>query len=142
MTKCTEESAWSSVSTSFPSARRLSTTRFITPPLSASVKRSIYPAKSGRDERLNVISDNEAQIVQAFENLRRVVESAGATLNNFVDLTTFHTDMRDLGLFMKVKDRYLIQDFPAWTAVGVSALGGVPGLIVEIKAIAVLRQLP
>ena len=105
------------------------------------VGRTIYiSGQIGRDEHLNVVSDNEAQIVQAFENLKKVVESAGATMNDIVDLTTFHTDMRDLGLFMKVKDSYLIQDFPAWTAVGVSALGGVPGLIVEIKAIAVLRQ--
>ena len=39
-------------------------------------------------------------------------------MNDIVDLTTFHTDMRDLQLFMKVKDRYLTQDFPAWTAIG------------------------
>ena len=103
------------------------------------VAQTIYiSGQIGRDENLHVIADSEAQIVQAFENLKKVVESAGATMNDIVDLTTFHTDMRDLALFMKVKDRYLTKDFPAWTAIGASALGGVPGLIVEIKAIAIL----
>jgi len=103
------------------------------------VARTVYiSGQIGRDENLNVIADSEDQIVQAFENLKQVVEAAGATLSDIVDLTTFHTDMRDLGLFMRVKDRYLTRNYPAWTAIGASALGGVPGLIVEIKAIAVL----
>ena len=103
------------------------------------VAQTVYiSGQIGRDENLNVVVDAEDQIVQAFENLRQVVEAAGATLSDIVDLTTFHTDMRDLGLFMEVKDRYLSRDYPAWTAIGASALGGVPGLIVEIKAIAVL----
>jgi len=105
------------------------------------VGRTIYiSGQIGRDDQLAVISDNEAQIVQAFENLKLVVEAAGATMKDIVDLTTFHTDMRDLRLFMSVRDRYLTTDYPAWTAIGVSALGGVPGLIVEIKAIAVLPE--
>jgi len=105
------------------------------------VGRTIYiSGQIGRDDQLAVISDNEAQIVQAFENLKLVVEAAGATMEDIVDLTTFHTDMRDLRLFMNVRDRYLTANYPAWTAIGASALGGVPGLIVEIKAIAVLPE--
>ena len=61
-------------------------------------------------------------------------------MHDIVDLTTFHTDMCELNLFMKVRDRYLSEDYPTWTAIGASALGGVPGLIVEIKAIAVLPR--
>jgi enamine deaminase RidA (YjgF/YER057c/UK114 family) len=103
------------------------------------VDRTIYiSGQIGRDEKLQIIADREEQIVQAFENLKKVVEAAGATMGDLVDLTTFHTDMRDLGLFMRVRDRYLTKDYPAWTAIGASALGGAPGLIVEIKAIAVL----
>jgi hypothetical protein len=49
----------------------------------------------------------EAQIVQAFENLKRMLETAGASMEDIVDLTTFHTDMRDLPLFIKVRNRYL-----------------------------------
>ena len=103
------------------------------------VEKTIYiSGQIGRTEDLQVVVESEAQIRQAFENLRKVVEAAGATMNDIVDLTSFHTDMRDLGLFMMVKDRYLTKDYPAWTAIGASALGGVPGLIVEIKAVVVL----
>lgn len=95
----------------------------------------------GRDVAMQLVEGREAQIVQAFENLKHVLASAGARLADVVDLTTFHTDMRDLPLFMKVRDSYVNEDpLPAWTAVGAHMLGGQPGYIVEIKAVAVLRE--
>lgn len=94
----------------------------------------------GRDAAMRLVEGREAQIVQAFENLATVLAAAGATMADIVDLTSFHTDMRDLPLFMQVKDRYLTRDYPAWTAVGASGLGGAPGYIVEIKAVAVLGR--
>ena len=51
-------------------------------------------------------------------------------------MTTYHTDMADLGAFMEVKADYLTGDLPAWTAVGVASLGGTPGVTIEIKAVA------
>lgn len=93
----------------------------------------------GRDSAMQLVEGREAQIVQAFENLKSVLEAAGSSLRDVVDLTTFHTDMRDLPLFMQVRDRYLdSHPLPAWTAVGAHMLGGSPGYIVEIKAVAVL----
>ncbi|MDN7425000.1 RidA family protein [Burkholderia sp. AU45388] len=95
----------------------------------------------GRDTAMQLVEDREAQIVQAFENLRRVLDAAGASFADVVDLTTFHTDMRDLPLFMQVRDRYFhAHPRPAWTAVGAHMLGGTPGYIVEIKAVAVPRR--
>jgi enamine deaminase RidA (YjgF/YER057c/UK114 family) len=95
----------------------------------------------GRDAAMQLVEGREAQIVQAFENLKRVLEAADASLNDVVDLTTFHTDMRDLPLFMRVRDRYLTaHPLPAWTAVGAHMLGGAAGYIVEIKAVAVLPE--
>ncbi|AOR73053.1 hypothetical protein BBJ41_36470 [Burkholderia stabilis] len=95
----------------------------------------------GRDAAMQLVEGREAQIVQAFENLKHVLEAAGASFNDVVDLTTFHTDMRDLPLFMQVRDRYLVgHPKPAWTAVGAHMLGGSPGYIVEIKAVAVLPE--
>ncbi|KWZ33342.1 RidA family protein [Burkholderia anthina] len=95
----------------------------------------------GRDAAMQLVEGREAQIVQAFENLKRVLEAGGASLDDVVDLTTFHTDMRDLPLFMQVRDRYLrAHPKPAWTAVGAQMLGGAPGYLVEIKAVAVLQR--
>ncbi|SAL05704.1 endoribonuclease L-PSP [Caballeronia arationis] len=95
----------------------------------------------GRDANMKLVEEREAQIVQAFENLKIVLEAAGAMLSDVVDVTTFHTDMRDLPLFMEVRDRYLRTDpLPAWTAIGAHMLGGAAGYIVEIKAVAVLSE--
>jgi enamine deaminase RidA (YjgF/YER057c/UK114 family) len=93
----------------------------------------------GRDIAMQRVEGHEAQMVQAFENLKLVLAAAGASLSDVVDLTTFHTDMRDLPLFMQVRDRYLTtHPLPAWTAVGAHMLGGAAGYIVEIKVVAVL----
>ena len=86
----------------------------------------------GRNEALEVISVTEAQFVQAFENVRKVLDAAGASFDDVVEMITYHVDMRDLQLFMSVKDRYFTGRVPTWTAVGVSALA-MPGLLVEIK---------
>lgn len=95
----------------------------------------------GRDAAMQLVEGREAQIVQAFENLKRVLDAGGASLDDVVDLTTFHTDMRDLPLFMQVRDRYFdAHPRPAWTAVGAHMLGGAPGYVVEIKAVAVLAR--
>jgi enamine deaminase RidA (YjgF/YER057c/UK114 family) len=95
----------------------------------------------GRDANMQPVEEREAQIVQAFENLKAVLESAGGMLADVVDVTSFHTDMRDLPLFMKVRDRYLnSHPLPAWTAVGAHMLGGAAGYVIEIKAVAVLSD--
>ncbi|ONN64500.1 MULTISPECIES: RidA family protein [Herbaspirillum] len=95
----------------------------------------------GRNHAMQLVEPREAQIVQAFENLKQVLETAGGTLDDIVDLTSFHTDMRDLPLFIKVRNRYLTRyPLPAWTAIGAHMLGGAPGYIVEIKAVAHLRH--
>ena len=104
------------------------------------VGKTIYVSgQIGRDENMKLVEGREAQIVQAFENLKKVLAAGGATMDDIVDLTSFHDDMRDLSLFMQVKDRYLTRDFPAWTAIGAAQLCGAPGYIIEIKAVAVLR---
>lgn len=93
----------------------------------------------GRDESLNVVENREAQFTQAFENLKKVLTAAGATFDDVVDMVTYHTDMRDLQLFMKVKDRYFTNQYPAWTGIGVTQLA-MPGLMVEIKCVAMLKD--
>jgi enamine deaminase RidA (YjgF/YER057c/UK114 family) len=106
------------------------------------VGKTIYVSgQIGRDASMQLVEGREAQIVQAFDNLKLVLESAGASLSDVVDVTTFHTDMRDLQLYMKVRERYLnTEPLPAWTAIGAHMLGGAAGYIVEIKAVAVLPE--
>lgn len=74
----------------------------------------------------------------AFENVSASLSSAGATLADVVELGTYHTDLqRDMRAFFAVKDEFFPKGFPAWTAVGVTQLA-LPGLLVEIRAVAVV----
>ena len=94
----------------------------------------------GRDENMQLVEEKEAQFVQTFENMKKVLDAAGASFDDIVDVTSFHTDMRDLPLYMKVRDRYFTRNFPAWTAIGAASLCGAPGYFLEVKATAVLKR--
>jgi len=83
-----------------------------------------------------VPADPETQFTQAFEMLKSVLTTAGASLTDVVEMTTFHAGLQThLPTFMKVKDRYLQEPYPAWTAIGITELA-LPGGLVEIKVIA------
>jgi enamine deaminase RidA (YjgF/YER057c/UK114 family) len=85
-------------------------------------------------------SDPEAQFTQAFETLSAVLATAGASFADVVEITTFHVGLQQhLGKFMKVKDKYLREPYPAWTAIGITELA-VPGGLVEVRATARLRR--
>ena len=81
------------------------------------------------------VEDLEGEITQAFENLRAVLAAAGCTLDDIVDVTTFHVDPEaQFETVMAVKPKYFPgPEYPNWTAVGVTWLAG---FRFEIKAIA------
>jgi len=84
--------------------------------------------------------DPEAQFTLAFELLHSVLAAAGASFTDLVDLTTFHVGLRThVRAFARVKDRFVREPYPAWTAIGVSELL-VPGGLVEIRAVARLPR--
>ena len=85
---------------------------------------------------IQAIREPEAQFEAAFEGVQAVLSAAGAGMADVVNLTTHHVDIgKHMALFMQVKDRYLPEPWPAWTAVGVYELI-IPGGLVEISVIA------
>ncbi|HEY9632806.1 MAG TPA: RidA family protein [Coleofasciculaceae cyanobacterium] len=106
----------------------------------------------GRDDNMQVVAEPEAQFVQTFENVKKVLTTAEATFDNVVEMVTYHVTSPELytasgqqpftipylPLFIEVKDRYFTNNYPTWTGVGVTTLS-TPGLIVEIKCIAVFE---
>lgn len=79
----------------------------------------------------------EEQAHMAFKALKYVLESAGASLADVVELMTFHTELQsDIQAFAQVKDQYFPDRYPSWTGVGISQLA-LPELRVEIRAVAV-----
>jgi enamine deaminase RidA (YjgF/YER057c/UK114 family) len=92
----------------------------------------------GRDADLRVVEGAEAQFVQAFENVGKVLAAAGATFDDVVELETWFTDsMADLKTFMAVEDRYFTRRYPTWTGFAVKGFS-MPGILVEIKVKAIL----
>ena len=76
------------------------------------------------------------QIRQAFEKVCEALASAGATFADVVEMTTYHVGMAShLDLFRRVKDEFVGEPYPAWTAIGVAELVN-PKAIVEIRVIA------
>lgn len=75
------------------------------------------------------------QVELAFNNLKAVLEAAGGTFEEIIDVTTFHTDPeQQFGAALAVKDKIFAQaPYPNWTAVGVNWLAGFD---FEIKVIA------
>jgi enamine deaminase RidA (YjgF/YER057c/UK114 family) len=91
----------------------------------------------GIDDKLSPASGMAAQARLAFEAMNRTLAAAGASLDDVVELMTFHIDLRgEMEEFAKVKDEYFPRDYPAWTAVGVTQLA-LPELRVEIRAVAI-----
>ena len=81
--------------------------------------------------------DFEAQTRQVFENLKTVLEQAGAGLEAITKVTVFVTDVSKLREYARIKDEYISGPQPASTAVEVSSLA-LPGMLIEVEAIAVI----
>ena len=91
----------------------------------------------GMDETGMAGDGIQEQARLAFQNLQRVLEEAGSSLADIVELVSFHTSMNAIRDFGKVKAKFISKNYPAWTAVGVRELA-LPQLLVEIKATAVI----
>jgi reactive intermediate/imine deaminase len=69
-----------------------------------------------------VSGDIEAEIRQAFENLKAVAEAAGASLANAVKVNVYLTDLANFGKVNEIMARYCSEPYPARAAVGVAQL--------------------
>ncbi|MGE0485511.1 MAG: RidA family protein [Gammaproteobacteria bacterium] len=86
-----------------------------------------------------VPEDPARQFAQAFENLGEVLAAGGVGFADITEMTTFHVGLQaHLGAFMQVKDGYIKEPYPAWTAIGITELA-IPGGLVEIRVTARLR---
>ena len=83
--------------------------------------------------------DFEAQVRLAFANLQATLRAAGCSLDDIVDVTTFHTDPeRQFDTVLAVKnDMFPKPPYPSWTALGVTWLAGFD---FEIKVVARLPR--
>lgn len=80
--------------------------------------------------------DFDAQAQQTFENLSRILQAAGSSLENVVKVTILLTDMSNFDKIVELRGRWFTQPYPADTIVEVSSLFS-PDVMIEIEAVAV-----
>lgn len=81
-------------------------------------------------------ADAETQFRNTFDRMKIIVEAAGASLDDAVELVSYHVGLQQeghLATFMKVKSEYIKAPYPTWTILGIECLAR-PGLLVEVKA--------
>ena len=81
--------------------------------------------------------DIRAQTERCLENLRHILEAAGATLEDVVKVTVFVADMKHLKEIHEVRRCFFKAPYPASTLVEISRFTH-PDYLIEIEAVAVL----
>ncbi len=97
------------------------------------------------DDENMVDYDVEAQCRSCFDNVRAVLEDAGGSWDDIVDVLVFLTDMeRDFKVYNRVYAEYFAGEGkpnPARTTIEIKGLprGGNAPIAVEVKVVAVVR---
>jgi 2-iminobutanoate/2-iminopropanoate deaminase len=86
------------------------------------------------------VGDFQAQAEQVFANLRRALESVGASFQDVMKTTTLITDLKNLPALRETRARYFATASPpANTLIPVAALAR-PELLLEIEAVVDLTK--
>lgn len=86
-----------------------------------------------------VEGDAAAQTVQILENMKAIIEAAGATMDDVLRTTVYLLDVNDRGPVGQVREQYFSSPPPANTLLVVAGLAD-PRYLVEIDAIVVLPE--
>jgi 2-aminomuconate deaminase len=91
------------------------------------------------DENGEIVSyDIEAQCRSVFQNVRFILEDAGSSWENIVDVTVFLTNMRDdFGVYNHLYAEHFQDNRPSRTTVEVNALP--TPIAIELKVIATIK---
>ena len=123
----------------FPHAKRVGNLLFLS---------GIGPRVRGSKEIPGVTLDTERSIVSydierqchaVFENVRLVLEDAGASWNDIVDVTVFLTNMKDFPIYNRIYAEYFAgagKPNPTRTTIAIMALP--TPIAIELKVIAAL----
>jgi len=79
--------------------------------------------------------DIQVQTRAVIENVRDILQSAGAQLDDLVEISTYLVNMNDFGGYNEVYGEYFGHEGPARTTVAVHQLPH-PHLLIEIRALA------
>lgn len=96
----------------------------------------ICSGQIGSGDNGRIPEDPADEFANVWQGIGKVLDAAGLTLENIVDVTSYHVGLQEhLPVFMKVRDEFLSPPWPTWTAIGVSELA-IPGARVEVRVVA------
>ena len=105
--------------------------------LSGVTAAAVYHSHPHREEEFDLPATMGEQAVLCMENLKKTLESAGASFADLVSATRFLTDVNEQDDLNRVWAEYLGGHLPTTTTVEVSRLATHPRCKLEITAIAV-----
>lgn len=95
---------------------------------------------TGETEEGVFSADPETQIRQVFRNIALTLDEAGANWSQVVELNSYHVGLVSQSeVLLRVAAEFLLEPYPAWTAVGVTELL-LPEAVVEISCVAVIPE--
>jgi 2-aminomuconate deaminase len=121
----------------FPHARRAGDYLFVSGTSSRKADGTFAGAEVDASGTTSV--DIRVQTKAVLDNIARILEAAGSSLADVVDVTTFLVNMNDFGGYNEVYGDYFDETGPARTTVAVHQLPH-PLLLIEIKATAYMSQ--
>ena len=91
------------------------------------------------DEAGNIVSyDIETQCHSVFRNIRYILEEAGSSWEDIVDVTVFLTNMKaDFPVYNRIYAEYFKDNLPCRTTLGITALP--TPIAIELKVIARIK---
>jgi 2-aminomuconate deaminase len=123
----------------YPHARRFGDLLFLS---------GVGPRKRGSEKIPGVVLNDAGEIVSydietqcrsVFQNVRYILEDAGSSWENIVDVTVFLTNMKDdFAIYNKIYAEYFAENRPARTTVEVDALP--TPIAIELKVIATIGK--
>jgi enamine deaminase RidA (YjgF/YER057c/UK114 family) len=91
---------------------------------------------TGEDPDGNFSADPATQIRQTFRHIGATLSKDGASWADVVELNSYHVGLQaQAEILIAIAGEFLIDPYPAWTAVGVTELFDV-GAVVEISCVA------
>ena len=94
----------------------------------------------GTGEKGKLPEDIKEEFRNAWAGIGKLLEECNIGYDHIVEYTSYHVGLQaSIGDFMSVRDEFLSEPWPAWTAIGITELA-VPGAHVEIRVTAKLKD--
>jgi 2-iminobutanoate/2-iminopropanoate deaminase len=110
-------------------------------PYSQAVKKDKFIFVSGQlpvnPQTAEISEDIKEQTIQSLNNVKEILETAGASLEDVVKTTVFLKDLSNFSVVNKIYGEFFTESYPARSCVEVSKLPKDAG--VEIEVIAILE---